>query len=62
MGAPAGRYGDPVLTQGVVLSDRYLLSERIATGGMGASAAAACVKWGGSTGGAGYGSPFEHCG
>ncbi|PWU54154.1 hypothetical protein DLJ46_00100 [Micromonospora globispora] len=27
-----------------------------------ASAAAACVKWGGSTGGASYGSPFEHCG
>ncbi|SBT48700.1 Serine/threonine protein kinase [Micromonospora narathiwatensis] len=27
-----------------------------------ASAAGVCVKWGGSTGGASYGSPFEHCG
>ncbi|PWR07732.1 serine/threonine protein kinase, partial [Micromonospora sicca] len=35
-GIGGGRYGDAVLTQGVVLSDRYLLSERIATGGMGA--------------------------
>ncbi|MGK5742001.1 protein kinase domain-containing protein [Micromonospora sp. URMC 103] len=26
-----------------------------------ASAAGACVKWGGSTGGASYASPFEHC-
>ncbi|SCL37793.1 serine/threonine protein kinase [Micromonospora rhizosphaerae] len=27
-----------------------------------AGAAGACVKWGGSAGGASYGSPFEHCG
>ncbi|MEV0154569.1 protein kinase [Micromonospora sp. NPDC050686] len=27
-----------------------------------ATAAGKCVKWGGSAGGAGYGSPFEHCG
>ncbi|MGR6321235.1 protein kinase domain-containing protein [Micromonospora soli] len=27
-----------------------------------ASAAGVCVKWGGSTGGASYASPFEHCG
>ncbi|WP_375372079.1 protein kinase [Micromonospora sp. PPF5-6] len=27
-----------------------------------ASAPGKCVKWGGSTGGASYGSPFEHCG
>jgi serine/threonine-protein kinase len=26
-----------------------------------AKAASVCVKWGGSTGGASYGSPFEHC-
>ncbi|MFI7427242.1 protein kinase [Micromonospora sp. NPDC049836] len=26
------------------------------------SAAGVCVKWGGSAGGASYGSPFEHCG
>jgi eukaryotic-like serine/threonine-protein kinase len=27
-----------------------------------ATAAGVCVKWGGSAGGASYGSPFEHCG
>ncbi|GAA2711377.1 serine/threonine-protein kinase [Micromonospora olivasterospora] len=27
-----------------------------------AAAARACVRWGGSVGGAGYGSPYEHCG
>jgi serine/threonine-protein kinase len=27
-----------------------------------ATAAGVCVKWGGSTGGASYGSAFEHCG
>ncbi|MGW5673282.1 hypothetical protein, partial [Micromonospora sp. NPDC003776] len=27
-----------------------------------ATAPGVCVKWGGSTGGASYGSPFEHCG
>lgn len=27
-----------------------------------ATAAGTCVKWGGSTGGVSYGSPFEHCG
>lgn len=32
----AGRYRGPVLTQGVVLSERYRLGERVATGGMGA--------------------------
>lgn len=35
MTAANSRYGDRVLSEGVVLSDRYRLSERLATGGMG---------------------------